>query len=351
MSDAVSFIQPRAPQVSKGLLRVGIIGFGNMGRIRYEAVSGSGQGRVVAVADPKAQADLPGVRCTLSAEELLANTGVDAVFICTPNVFNKPLTLEALRAGKHVFCEKPPALCAADVEEVMAVEKQNPRAKLMYGFNHRHHESVKQAKHLIDSGIYGRILWMRGRYGKSVDQSFYSDWRSDKKLAGGGIFMDQGIHLLDLFLMFAGDFHEVHAFVSNLYWKLDVEDNVFAIYRNQEGLVASLHSTMTQWRHLFSFEIFLERGYLVINGLLTSSGAYGEEVMTVARNRSAAPAATWSDEEHFRFNVNTSWASEVEQFFRAIREDRPVAVGSSAEALTLMRLVDKTYQNGGGQKG
>ncbi|MBI3332848.1 MAG: Gfo/Idh/MocA family oxidoreductase, partial [Candidatus Omnitrophica bacterium] len=252
-------------------------------------------------------------------------------------------TVSALRAGKHVFCEKPPAFCAADVEEVIAAERAGGNRKLMYGFNHRHHDSVKRAKELIGSGIYGRILWMRGRYGKSVDQSFYSDWRSKKEMAGGGILMDQGIHLLDLFLMMAGELDEVQAFVSNLYWKLDVEDNVFAIYRNKAGLVASLHSTMTQWRHLFSFEIFLEKGYIVINGLLTPSGTYGEEVMTVVKNRTTAPVATWSDEEHFRFNVNTSWASEVEHFFRVIDSGGEVRIGNSAEALALMRLVDKTY--------
>lgn len=349
MPAALTASTPAAlPAPSPELLRVGIIGFGKMGRIRYETVHEGDQARVVAIADTLHGQEPEGIRCYRSGEELLRDRQVDAVFIATPNCLNKPLTIAALRAGKHVFCEKPPALCAADVEEVMAVEKKLGDRKLMYGFNHRHHDSVKEAKALVDSGVYGRILWMRGRYGKSVDESFYSDWRSKKELAGGGIFIDQGIHMLDLFLMFAGDFDEVHAFVSSLYWKLGVEDNVFAIYRNRMGLVASLHSTMTQWRHLFSLEIFLERGYIVINGLLTSSGAYGEEVMTVAKNRTPTPAATWSDEEHFQFNTNTSWASEAEHFFQAIQKDQPVRIGGSAEALKLMRLVDKTYQNGGG---
>ena len=159
--------------------------------------------------------------------------------------------------------------------------------------------------------------------------------------------MDQGIHMLDLFLLLAGDFDEVQAFVSNLYWKLDVEDNVFAILRNKEGVVASLHSTMTQWRHLFSLEVFLEKGYIVINGLLTPSGTYGEEVVTVARNRTTAPAATWDDEEHIRFDVNTSWGSEMAHFFDCVEGKIPVEIGSSGDALKLMRLVDKIYEKRG----
>lgn len=347
MPESLTVTHATSPAVKRaGLIQAGIIGFGKMGHIRYDTITQSDDGRVVAIADPQPSPCPPGVRWHESAEALIADPSVDAVWICTPNDLNRPLTIQALRAGKHVFCEKPPAFSAAEVEEIIAVERSAGK-KLMYGFNHRHHDSIKKAKELVDSGIYGRILWMRGRYGKSVDERFYKSWRATKERAGGGILIDQGIHLLDLFLMMAGDFDEVHAVVSNLYWKLDVEDNVFAIFRNRTtGLVASLHSTMTQWRHLFAFEIFLEQGYIVINGLLTPSGTYGEEVMMVAKNRTMAPAATWSDEEQIRFEVNNSWRYEVEHFFTAIRQEGPIRVGSSADALTLMRLIDKVYEDG-----
>ena len=150
--------------------------------------------------------------------------------------------------------------------------------------------------------------------------------------------------MLDLFLMMAGDFDDVHAFVSTLYWNLEVEDNVFAILKNRAGVVASLHSTMTQWRHLFSLEMFLEHGYIVINGLLTTSGSYGEEAMTVAKNRTTAPAARWSDEEHMIFKVNNSWQYEVEHFLDAVRSGTAIQYGTSSDALKLMRLVDRIYQ-------
>lgn len=327
------------------MVNIGIIGFGKMGRIRFETASKGKEFRVIGAFDPQVE-DLPsGILLYRSAEALIADPKIEAVFICTPNYLNRPLTVQALKAGKHVFCEKPPAFHAKEVEEVMAIEKKCPKQKLMYGFNHRHHESIRKTKALVDSGEYGRLLWIRGRYGKSVSSDFYDDWRSQKKSAGGGILMDQGIHMLDLFLMLANDFDEVKAFVSNLYWRLDVEDNVFAILRNREGVVASLHSTMTQWRHLFSLEIFLERGYIVINGLKTASGTYGDEVMTIAKNRTTAPAATWDDEEDFRFNVDNSWSSEMEHFLEAIEKEKPVSIGSSEDALKLMRVVDKVYEH------
>ena len=160
--------------------------------------------------------------------------------------------------------------------------------------------------------------------------------------------MDQGIHMLDLFLHFTDDFDKVKAFVSNLYWNMPIEDNVFCILKNsQSGVVASLHSTMTQWRHLFSLEIFLEKGYLVLNGLKTSSNTYGEEVLTIAKNRSTAPAATWEDEEKLTYPVDNSWGSEVEQFLSAIQApSKTIQTGTSTDALKLMSLIEDIYRDG-----
>ena len=155
---------------------------------------------------------------------------------------------------------------------------------------------------------------------ETVTTEFYKEWRSKRELAGGGILIDQGIHMLDLFLHIGDDFDKVHASVSNLYWDLDVEDNVFATLENSRtGLTASLHSTMTQWRHLFSLEVFLEKGYFVLNGLKTSSNSYGDEILTIAKNRSTAPAATWEDEEEILYQVDNSWKSEADEFFSAIK--------------------------------
>ena len=100
-----------------------------------------------------------------------------------------------------------------------------------------------------------------------------------------------------------------------------MEDNVFATLESKTGLTASLHSTMTQWRHLFSIEV-LEKGYFVLNGLKTSSNTYGDEILTIAKNRTTAPAATWEDEEHIHYHTDDSWASEANEFISAINENR-----------------------------
>ncbi len=312
-----------------------------MGQIRHQVISAFEDVQVQSIYDPEI-VDTE-IEKAQNSDQIIENPEIDAVFTCTPNYLNKPLTIQSLKAGKHVFCEKPPAFTAKDIEEIRAVEKESGKV-LMYGFNHRHHASIKYMKKLVDDKEFGKILWMRGRYGKSVDETFYDNWRAKKELAGGGILIDQGIHMLDLFLHLGGNFDNVHASVSNLYWNLSVEDNVFVTLENTKtGLAASLHSTMTQWRHLVSLEVFLEKGYLVLNGLKTSSNAYGEEILTIAKNRSTAPAATWKDEKNITYHTDESWESELTEFFSAIKSNREVKLGNSSDALKLMKIVDKIY--------
>ena len=324
-------------------IKVGIIGYGKMGQTRHQAIKELDCAEVVAISEPNLVSREVEALSNLSHDEIIWRPDIDAILIATPNYLNKPLTIKALQAGKHVFCEKPPCFTAEDMVQIREVEKASGK-KLMYGFNHRHHDSVMRMKEIVDSKQYGNILWMRGRYGKSVTPDYCDQWRAKKELAGGGILIDQGIHMLDLFLYLAGDFDSVKAEVSNLYWKMDVEDNAFVILRNTDtNCVASLHSTMTQWRHLFSLEVFLEKGYMVLNGLITSTMSYGKEILTIAKSRSAAPAATWQDEVRTEYMNNNSWRYEMGQFFDAIAEDEPVKIGNSDDALRLMTIIDKIY--------
>lgn len=327
-------------------VNIGMCGFGKMGQIRAQAVEDYGIGVIKTVYDVNIQPDCK-YEVAASIDEIISNPEIEAVFICLPNFLNKSTTIAALQAGKHVFCEKPPAFTAKDVEEIQEVERQSGKV-LMYGFNHRQHGAIAKMKEIVDSRDFGSILWLRTRYGKSVDADYLNTWRSQKELAGGGILLDQGIHMLDLILYLTGQpFDEVQAMVSNLYWQTPgIEDNVFAQLRNSAtGVTASLHSTMTQWRHLFSLEVFMERGYMVLNGLKTSSGTYGDEILTIARNRSKAPAATWEDEECLKYPVDNSWSREIELFFDSIKFGKPVRFGSSEQALEVMKLIGLIYDN------
>ena len=182
------------------MINLGIIGFGKMGKIRAQAIESIGKTKINAIYEKNSLPSNLTYKVVSTPDGIINNPDINAVFICTPNFLNKALTIQSLEAGKHVFCEKPPAFNSQEVAEIMTVEEKSGK-KLMYGFNHRHHESIRHMKNLIDSNEYGKVLWMRGRYGKSADKSFFDTWRAKKELAGGGILLDQGIHMLDLFLM------------------------------------------------------------------------------------------------------------------------------------------------------
>ena len=322
--------------------KVGIIGFGKMGQIRLEVIKKLDIFEVVSIYDP--YSTKKNRLFVNSLDDLFDNKNIEIIFVCTPNYLNKKLTIESLKKEKHVFCEKPPGLNAKDIEDVIIAENKYKKT-LMYGFNHRHHDSIQKIKQIVDKKEFGRILWMRGRYGKSVETDFYKNWRSKKEYSGGGILIDQGIHMLDIFLYLAGDFDKIQAAVSNLYWDLDIEDNVFAMFQNSKNkIAASLHSTMTQWRNLFSLEVFFEKGYVVLNGLNTSSKSYGEEILNIAKNRSLAPAAIWEEEETIHFKIDNSWEKEIIEFNKSIIENTKPIIGNSLEALQLMKVIDEIYK-------
>lgn len=329
------------------MIKVAIIGFGKIGQLRASELKKISDVEIASIFDPYINKQFIDSCSMHDLESVISDPSINACFISTTNNLNKDLIIKSLKNDKHVFCEKPPAFSYSDVLEIAKVYETKNDLILGFGFNHRHHGAIQKLKELVDSNEYGKILWMRGRYGKSVDSDFFKTWRANKDLSGGGILLDQGIHMLDLFNYIGGSFDDIRAFVSNLYWNLPgIEDNVFAIMRNSNtGLTASLHSTMTQWRHLFSLEVFLEKGYMVLNGLKTSSDSYGEEILTVARNRSKAPAASWESEEKYSYLIDSSWEFETKEFVRCIKNKIKYQFGDIEDAKNVMRLITEIYSN------
>jgi predicted dehydrogenase len=271
----------------------------------------------------------------------LLDRPLDVLFVCLPNYLAAEVTAAGLERELHVFCEKPPARDVKGIEDVIAVERRHPGRLLKYGFNHRYHESVREALRLVKSGTFGEIINMRGVYGKSKVLAFTGSWRAERRYAGGGILLDQGIHLVDLMRLFCGEFVEVKSFVSNRYWRHDVEDNAYALLRDAQGRVAVLHSSATQWQHRFSLEIALTEGFVVMKGIVSGSRSYGEEELVIGR-RDESDVGT-AREEVVRYIADNSWRLEIDEFADAILTGRQILHGSSADALAAMKLVYEIY--------
>jgi len=324
--------------------RIGIVGYGVVGKRRRQFIDAHPLLETVAISDVRLksqEADSDGIRIFSNYLDLL-NEDLDAVFISVPNYYASEITIAGIKKGLHVFCEKPPGRTVEDIKAVIAVEKKNPKIVLKYGFNHRYHDSVIEALKIIQSGVLGEVINIDSVYGKSkiVDKKV-ATWRSSREKAGGGILLDQGIHMLDLIRFFCGEFEEVKSFITNDFWKHDIEDNAFAIMKNKRGLVASLHSSATLWEHLFSLNIYLTKGFLKLSGLLTSTRSYGEETLVIGK-RSNSPDGKMTLKT-LRFHEDNSWKYEIDEFARAITGKQKITFGISMDALETMKLVYRMY--------
>jgi predicted dehydrogenase len=323
-------------------LKFGIIGFGKIGRMRKEIIERLRLGTVVAISDPYADISGCADSCITSKHfEDVLKADINCVVVATPNNITADAVIRSLEAGKHVFSEKPPARNLQETLAIKAIAENFHHLKLKFGFNHRCHASVINAHNILKSGNMGDLMWARGFYGKSGGVNFANEWRSNKEVAGGGILLDQGIHMADLLLHFMGDFQEVKSFVTNYYWNIPLEDNAFAILRNNRGQVAMLHSSSTQWKHLFRLELFFKEGYMILSGLMTSSRSYGRETLIIAR-RQFEDAGNPGEEEIF-YDNDRSFEIEMADFRNCVVNDVQVTNGSIEDAVRVMDLIDRMY--------
>jgi predicted dehydrogenase len=326
-------------------LKVGIAGFGVVGKKRKACVDRHPNLRLVAVCDRNFSDEgllEEGVYYFQNYQSLL-DQELDILIICLTNEIAPEVTIAGLQAGLHVFCEKPPGRNVEDIKRVIQIESQNPSLKLMYGFNHRYHESVQNALKLVQDGKFGKVINIRGLYGKAKLITFNQpDWRTKREIAGGGVLLDQGIHMVDLMRLFGGNFTEVHSFVSNRHWGYDVEDNAYALMKTKDGVVGMLNSSATQWRHRFNLDINLEYGSIILGGIISGTKSYGAETLTIVE---ADPDNDNGDpkEQIIRYNRDPSWDEEIIFFIKAILNKTQIQSGSSEDALKTMQLVYKIY--------
>ncbi|KRP17024.1 MAG: oxidoreductase [SAR86 cluster bacterium BACL1 MAG-121001-bin56] len=329
-------------------MRVGIAGYGVVGKTRHRSIVANTSYQVTAISESSedARKSIPADSIVFNDyKSLIANAEIDIIFISLPNQFAAEATSLSLKKGLHVFCEKPPA---RTYHELLAVQNEAlkfPELKLMYGFNHRFHLSVEEAKSIIQGNSLGQIINMKGVYGKSQMISFnQTDWRTNREASGGGILLDQGIHMLDLMRYLSGEnFTQVFSFIDNAFWNFDVEDNAYVLMKSPAGIVAQLHSSATQWRHIFNLEITLERGSLILGGLLTGSKSYGDETLTVITSDLSKDHGT-PRESTSKYNEDVSWDNEIKYFAKSLADNTSIERGGIDDALETMKLIEAIYK-------
>lgn len=331
------------------MLRVGIAGYGKIGQLRERAANEFPNCQVVAIYDIELPPLSGNTVLLCDSFEHLLEQNLDVIFVCAFNNVLADYTIQALQKGIHVFCEKPPAKNTIELKQVIEVERESGRV-LKYGFNHRYHYSVIEAKKIIDSGEMGRLLWMRGVYGKAGSIDYDKNWRNFRKLSGGGILIDQGIHMLDLMMYFSkSTFSKVNSFVTTAFWDIEAEDNAFVIMQNDAKVTAMLHSSATQWRHKFLLEMCFEEGYVNLDGILSGTRSYAPEKLVVGRREfeDITHAMGKPKETTTWFEYDDSWKFEVEEFFNSVLGVSKLENGTSTDAYNSLKLVEEIYNHSG----
>lgn len=261
---------------------------------------------------------------------------MDAIIVSTLNSCLAPIARQAIAAGKHVLVEKPAAIAVAEILdlEALAFEK---RVCVRVGYNHRYHPALLKARELVEAGALGPLMFIRARYGHGGRVGYDREWRADPSLSGGGELIDQGVHLIDLAGWFLGDFARVEGHVATSYWAMPVDDNAFLSLRTASGQTAWLHASCSEWKNLFSFEIYGRTGKLHIEGL---GGSYGVERLSFYKMLPEMGPPETTIWEYPR--GDDSWRLEMEAFQEDIRLERTPVPGLK-EARAALEVVEKIY--------
>jgi predicted dehydrogenase len=327
---------PSAPSPTP---RVAIIGCGLIGQKRLNLLP---PGSVTVACDTqidrakKLAAQSPGCQATESWEEAVSSSNVDVVMIATVNSALAPIARAAVKNGRHVLVEKPAAMHVGDLDKLEALAKKTG-ALVRVGYNHRYHPAALKAQEIFRSGALGPIMFVRGRYGQGGRIGYEKEWRADPRLSGGGELIDQGVHLIDLAGLFLGDFAKIEGHVATYFWKMPVDDNAFISLRNAGGSTAWLHVSCTEWKNLFSLEIYGRDAKLYWEGL---GGSYGIERLTYYKMLPQMGPPETTIYEYPR--GDESWKLEMAEFFEDIRLKRTPVPGLK-EARAALAVVEHIY--------
>ena len=323
-----------------------LIGCGLIGRKRVAALGANPPLLHACDLDAARAAELarlaPGCAAGTDYRAALADPRVTAVLVATLNASLAPITRAAVQAGKHVLVEKPGALRAEQLREIHAAARATG-ARVRLGYNHRFHPALRKARELVDAGELGPLMFLRGRYGHGGRKGYDREWRADPALAGGGELIDQGVHLIDLAGWFLGDFPTVEGHAATYFWDMPVDDNAFLSLRTASGQTAWLHVSCTEWKNLFSVELYGRDAKIAIDGL---GGSYGVERITFYKMR---PEMGPPETTMWEFpRGDDSWALETRAFVEDIRLGREPNPGL-AEGIRALEVVEKVYARGKGE--
>ena len=247
-----------------------------------------------------------------------------------------------IEAGKHVLVEKPAARSVAEIDPVIEAARRHRRL-VRVGFNHRYHPALRKARELVDAGALGELMFVRGRYGHGGRVGYDREWRADpasvrrRRADRPGRAPDRSVALVSRRLH-----HRRRASPTPTSGRCRSTTTRSCCCGPPRGQAAFLHVSCTEWKNLFSFEIYGRDGKLQIEGLGGSYGVGAAHALPDAARRWARPRRRSGSIPR----GDESWALEFAEFLEDIRLGREPAPGL-ADARAALAVVEEIYRQSG----
>lgn len=319
------------------MIRVAIIGLGDISQIHIQAIQIHPRAQLVAVCDiDSAHAhDVAHVTFYTNYHEMLQKESLDCVHICLPHYLHYPVTKACIEAGVHVFQEKPVALNYQEALQLLALEQKHPHTKICICLQNRFNETFKKLIELLRSKQYGDITGVKGIVTWHRPQQYYDakPWRGKMAYAGGGAMINQSIHTLDLIQLIGGPVRTIKGHIDNLLdLEIEVEDTALAHIEFENGIQGLYYATTTYSSNSsVEIEVLTKQArFNIKDSILTCVDRDGKKVHLIEDTK--LPGA--------KFYYGASHEKLIHHFYQALENQSDDYIHVQ-DALPSIRLIDQ----------
>jgi predicted dehydrogenase len=316
--------------MSEKRTRFGIVGAGAIAQAYALAFANNPLAEVVAVADerPEASAALAAkfdCKAFASHTAMAADSSLDAVLVCTPPKTHPDICVELLERGIPVLCEKPLSIDVAGAQRIIETSRRTG-VKMTMASKFRFVDDVVRAKQLVNSGAIGEVVMIENFFTSRVDMT--RRWNSDPVVSGGGVFIDNGTHSVDLIRYFVGPLVEIHAVEGKRSQNLPVEETVHVFVRSAAGVLGTVDLSWSINKELESY--------------LRIYGSAGTISVGWKESRYLAPGSREWAVFGKGYDKVQAFRSQIENFSKALRGQQPLLL-SAEDALASAYVVEAGY--------
>lgn len=336
-------------------LTLAIIGFGGIGNWHRELID------TIDGIDVRGIYDICESRKTFAKEcnlisyttltDLLEDTAIDIVLVSTPNDLHKPIAIEAMKAGKHVVCEKPVTLSSSDLEEMIQVSKETNRFLTVHQ-NRRWDEDFLTVKHILQKEMLGEIFRIESRVHGSI--GIPGDWRQEKE-KGGGMILDWGVHLLDqiLLLMPSEKLTHVYASVTNVTNQL-VDDGFTTELTFSNGIQVLVEVGTSNFISLPRWYVLGQNGTAIIENweldgkVVTAQGANPHDVVPVRTAAGLTKTMAPRREDTKKISELPIVKSDIRDFYKNVMDviqNNAEPKIKLSEVMRVMKLMEAIFES------